>query len=155
MNKPEGYVANPYGFAESTRYFYYGQLIPLVSKHITVIDPWKENIDHILAARPEDRPSLWLDLGDTHYNNIATRAKIVVAGLDQEPPDNGTVAEVAWAAAHGIPILGYRGDLRSAGEEGLPYNLMIGAAIRRTGGVAVSSLVELDRELQVRVPKLG
>lgn len=152
--KPIGYVASPYGFAESTRGFYYDTLLPLVKRHITVIDPWAEDVSPILAAKPKDQPSMWLDLGETHLNNIATRAKIVVASLDQEPPDSGTVIEIAWVAAHGIPIIGYRNDLRTSGEDGLPYNLMIGAAIRRSGGIAVASLVELEKELSHRVPNL-
>ena len=152
--KPEGYVASPYGFAESTRDFYTNKLLPIVARYIDVLDPWAVDVDHILTADASEQPKLWLDLGDFHFDTIRDRAKILVAGLDQEPPDNGTVAEVAWAAAHGIPIIGYRGDLRTSGENGLPYNLMVGAAIRRTGGVAVSNLVELEQELQNRAPYL-
>lgn len=153
-HKPEGYIASPYGFAESTRDFYNNKLLPLVSRFITVLDPWEVDIEHILNAEASKQPELWLDLGDYHYDTIANKAKIMIAGLDQEPPDNGTVAEVAWAAAHNVPIVGYRGDLRTSGENGLQYNLMIGAAIRRTGGVAVSNLIELEQELQARVPSL-
>lgn len=133
--KPPCYVASPYGFAESTKAFYYETLLPLVSKYVTVLDPWTAE------------PMPMLDLGERHLDTIANEAKLVIACLDQEPPDNGTVVEVAWAAAHGIPVIGYRGDFRTTGEEGLPYNLMIGAAIRRSGGVAVSTLAELEQEL--------
>lgn len=152
--KPAGYIASPYGFAESTKDFYYGKLIPLVSRYIIVIDPWAVDVAHILAAPKQQQPELWFDHGDYHFNTIAKMAKVVIAALDQEPPDNGTVVEVAWAAAHRIPVIGYRGDLRTTGEDGLPYNLMIGAAIRRSGGVAVGSLTELDQELQARAPRL-
>lgn len=152
--KPEGYVANPYGFAESTKPFYQGTLLPLLERHISVIDPWEEPVKHIFKAQPEDRPPLWLDLGDVHYDNIKNRAKIVVACLDQEPPDLGTAAEAVWASAHGIPVIGYRNDLRTSGEDGLPYNLMLGAAIRRSGGTEVTSLEALDAELTKRVPLL-
>jgi nucleoside 2-deoxyribosyltransferase len=97
---------------------------------------------------PGDAPAgRWLALGEVHLHAVAERADLVVACLDQEPPDNGTVVEVAWAAAHGRPVLAYRGDLRQGGEEGLRYNLMIGAAIRRSGGVEVATLEDLDREL--------
>lgn len=138
--KPPCYVASPYGFAESTKEFYYGTLLPLVSKYVTVIDPWAVDVGTMS----------WLDLGEHHLETIANEARLVVACLDQEPPDNGTVVEVAWAAAHGIPVIGYRGDLRTTGEEGLPYNLMIGAAIRRSGGAAVANLTELEHELRAR-----
>jgi hypothetical protein len=133
------YVASPYGFAESTRLFYTEQLLPLVGRYVDVIDPWAVDLptgdDH------------WLALGDIHLASIAERADLVVACLDQEPPDNGTVVEVAGAAAHGRPVIAYRNDLRQGGEEGLRYNLMIGAAVRRSGGVEVASLAELEEAL--------
>jgi nucleoside 2-deoxyribosyltransferase len=136
------YVASPYGFAESTRLFYSERLLPLVRSHVDVIDPWE--VDLPAGDEPADR---WLALGDVHLQAIAERADLVVACLDQEPPDNGTVVEVAWAAAHGRPVVAYRSDLRQGGEEGLAYNLMIGAVVRRSGGAEVSSLEELDRAL--------
>ncbi|NMO88162.1 nucleoside 2-deoxyribosyltransferase [Actinomycetospora sp. TBRC 11914] len=136
------YVASPYGFAESTRHFYDQRLLPLVRAHVDVIDPW------VVDLPPGDDPAQrWLALGDVHLAAIAERADLVVACLDQEPPDNGTVVEVAWAAAHGRPVVAYRGDQRQGGEEGLSYNLMIGAAVRRSGGVEVATLEDLDRAL--------
>jgi nucleoside 2-deoxyribosyltransferase len=136
------YVASPYGFAESTRHFYTDRLLPLVRSHVDVIDPWEADLP------PGDEPAArWLALGEFHLRSIAERADLVVACLDQEPPDNGTVVEVAWAAAHGRPVVAYRNDLRQGGEEGLPYNLMIGAVVRRSGGVEVSTLEDLDRAL--------
>jgi len=119
----------------------------MMDKYVHVRDPWSVETRHILAARPADRPKLWLDLGDRHLDTVAS-SDLIVAILDQEPPDNGTVVEATWAAAHRVPVIGYRNDFRASGEEGLPYNLMIGTAIRRSGGVAVSNLVELEQELQ-------
>ncbi|MDL5160573.1 nucleoside 2-deoxyribosyltransferase [Actinomycetospora termitidis] len=133
------YVASPYGFAESTRLFYTEQLLPLITRHVDVIDPWAVDL-----PQGDDR---WLALGDIHLDSIAERADLLVACLDQEPPDNGTVIEVAWAAAHGKPVIAYRNDLRQGGEEGLRYNLMIGAVVRRSGGTEVGSLAELDDAL--------
>lgn len=150
--KPKTYIASPSGFAESTKHWYNGIFIPCVSKYVEPLDPWKVNVDHILSAPPQERPELWTDLGDYHYKTIAQKAKLLIAILDQEPPDTGTVCEVAWAAAHDIPVIGYRSDIRTGGEEGLPYNLMLVAAIRKNGGVAVSSLVDLEVELQTRFP---
>lgn len=143
------YVASPYGFAESTREWYNQTFLPLINKHVEPIDPWSVDVSSILSAPADEQPDKWLDLGDHHFDTIKG-VDLVVAGLDQEPPDGGTVGEVCFAAALNIPIIGYRGDLRTTGEEGLPYNLMIGAAIRGTGGLAVSSLVELDDALRVR-----
>lgn len=136
------YVASPYGFAESTRGWYETVLLPLVRRHVEVIDPWVEvPIEH---DEPRER---WLELGARHLRNVSERADLVVAGLDQEPADAGTLVELAWAASRGIPVIAYRNDLRQSGEEGLRYNLMIGAALRACGGVEVASLEELDTAL--------
>jgi len=148
--KEEWYIANPCGFAESTKLWYESELLPMAGKYVNVLDPWSVDVSHIVDAPIEERPALWLDLGDHHYDTIKNRAKGVIAILDQEPPDGGTVAEAVWAAANGIQVIGYRNDFRSAGEQGLPYNLMIGAAIRRSGGIAVTNLVELEAELRTR-----
>ncbi len=145
--KPNCYVASPYGFAESTKTFYEGTLLPMLRRHVNVLDPWSVDVGHILSAPTEDRPRLWFDLGDHHYETIKTQAKLLIACLDQEPPDNGTVAEVVCAAENDIPVIGYRNDLRTAGEEGLSFNLMIGAAIRASGGVFAASLQALEDEL--------
>lgn len=155
IEKPNCYVASPYGFAESTKDWYYKIFLPLLEKHVTVLDPWSADVDAILNASPSERPALWTKLGERHFDTIAKEAKLVVAGLDQEPPDNGTVCEVAWAAAHGIPVIGYRGDLRTSGEDGMPYNLMIAAAIKQSGGVAVATMVELDGAVERYVAQLG
>lgn len=143
-HKPACYVASPYGFAESTRHWYYDALLPTLERYVAILDPWKEDTSHILTARPEERPALWTALGEKHLKTIAEKAQLIVAGLDQEPPDVGTCIEVGHAAAFNIPIIGYRSDLRTSGEEGLPYNLMIAASIKQTAGIAVSNLDDLE-----------
>ena len=136
------YVASPYGFAESTRGWYDAVLLPLVRRHVEVIDPWAET-----PTEHPDPAERWLGLGARHLANISERADLVVACLDQEPPDAGTLVELAWAASRGIPVIAYRGDLRQGGEEGLRYNLMIGAAVRACGGTEVGDLDALDAAL--------
>lgn len=145
--KSKCYVASPYGFAEGTNFFYAQKLLPLLRQYVEVLDPWSVDVDQIFCAPLSERPKLLLDLGDYHYKTIKTKADLVVACLDQEPPDNGTVCELSFAAANRIPVIGYRSDLRTTGEESLPYNLMIGSAIRASGGVSVYSLSELEREI--------
>jgi nucleoside 2-deoxyribosyltransferase len=135
------YVASPYGFAESTKTWYDATLLPLIAQHLEVLDPWTVPTEGTGAET-------WLALGARHLATIEHDADLVVACLDQEPPDNGTVVEVAWAAAHGKPVIAYRGDLRQGGEQGLRYNLMIGAAVRRSGGVEVADLPSLADALR-------
>jgi nucleoside 2-deoxyribosyltransferase len=146
-NKPNCYVASPDGFAESTKYWYDNVLLPMLDNYVTVIDPWRIDVSQILEAEGVKKRELWTDLGDKCYDDV-DRSKLVIALLDQEPPDNGTVSEVVWAAAHNIPVIGYRNDARTSGEKGMPYNLMIAAAIRRSGGVALASMLELEQQLQ-------
>ncbi len=153
MSKPKAYIASPMGFAESTRTWYDNTLLPTVSKYVEPLDPWTVDVTHILETDPTERPALWVELGMQHYQTIQEEADLVIAVLDQEPPDTGTVAEIAYAAAHNIPVIGYRSDIRTTGEEGLPYNLMVGAAIKMSGGIAVASLVELENELKQRYPR--
>lgn len=142
----KAYVASPYGFAESTRTWYETTLLPLIREHVDVLDPWEIQP----GSFGDDPAATWLALGARHLHTIEHDADLVVACLDQEPPDNGTVVEVAWAAAHGKPVIAYRGDLRQGGEQGLRYNLMIGAAVRRSGGVEVADLPSLAEALRSR-----
>jgi nucleoside 2-deoxyribosyltransferase len=145
--KLKTYLAGPEGFSESFIGWRKDVLKPLVSKYVDIEDdPWEVDVGHILSAAPEDRPALWKQLGRRHLRVIRNK-ELLIANLDGEPPDNGSVGELFWAARGGTPCIGYRNDMRTSGEEGLPYNLMIAAAIEECGGVAVSSLVELEHEL--------
>jgi nucleoside 2-deoxyribosyltransferase len=146
--RPTCYVASPCGFADATRLWYETVLLPLVEAYAVVLDPWSVDASQMASAKAVAPQEVSLALGEAHYAAIRNRADLLVAVLDQEPPDNGTVAEVAWAAAHSVPVIGYRSDFRVSGEPGMPYNLMIGAAIRLSGGVEVSSVGALELELK-------
>lgn len=135
------YVASPLGFADSTKPWY-KDLLTELRNLVDVVDPWDENVDQILALPVERRRDPWIELGVKHYGKI-DRCDLLVAILDQEPPDNGTVCEVAHAAARPIPVIGYRGDKRTSGEEGVPINLMILAAIRLSKGEYTTSVPDL------------
>ena len=160
--KLSAYVANPKGFNELNRVGYYTVLLPLLERYVKVLNPWgvmdgygrwpnpeAEQIGKLLAnaKTPQEQKAHGLEMADVHYDTIEKRADLVIAVLDDEPPDNGTVCEVVWAAAHGTPVIGYRNDFRKSGEEGMIANLMIEGAIRRSGGFTVSSLEELERHL--------
>ena len=134
MGPMRAYVASPYGFAESTRLWYSTVLLPLVTRHVEVLDPWS-----VTATEHPDPAERWLALGAHHLATVSG-ADLVVACLDQEPADAGTLVELAWAASRGIPVIAYRNDLRQSGEEGLRYNLMVGAAVRASGGTEVGDL---------------
>lgn len=153
IDRPNCYVASPYGFAESTLGFYHEVVLKVINKYANALDPFSFGGDKILKAPLEERSRLWRELGLRNLVVIEHEADIVVAGLDQEPCDAGTLIEVGFTAGlpRRVPIIGYRGDFRTSGEEGLPYNLMIGAAIERTGGEEVSTINELEISLAALV----
>lgn len=55
------YFASPYGFAESTRQWYYEQYLPRFEGLVEIVDPWAAAV----SASP-DRAEL-LRLGDRHF----------------------------------------------------------------------------------------
>lgn len=141
------YVASPLGFSATTASWYNDVLLPALSGVVTVNDPWSVNIDHILATPTEERGPLWRQLGSHHFATIAG-SDLVVAVLEQEPPDVGTVAELGYAHGLGKPVFGLRLDVRTSGEAGMPYNLMLAAAICDSGGVECSTVEELVAALR-------
>ncbi|MBV9189525.1 MAG: nucleoside 2-deoxyribosyltransferase, partial [Betaproteobacteria bacterium] len=137
-------------------------LIPAIAKSgVTPINPWAPNprIDAQIQAVQafSDLPSrreAWTrlidDIGGTNAKSIQ-RADGVVAVLDGVDVDSGTAAELGYAAALGKWIVGYRGDFRRTGDdETATVNLQVEYFIRRSGGVIVRSLAELDHELRRR-----
>jgi nucleoside 2-deoxyribosyltransferase len=154
MSKPLCYVASPCGFAESTTLWYRRKLLPALRKYVVVKDPWgpaQTRLVREIESRPvNERYDGWISLGKRHYDTIS-KCAMLVAVLDQEPPDNGTVCEVVFASAQSIPVIGYRNDARTSGESGVTMNLMILTAIYRSGGCLTSGLKELLTEVRARV----
>lgn len=74
--------------------------------------------------------------------SMIQRADAVMAVLDGSDVDSGTAAEVGYAAALGKPVVGYRTDIREAGEAGAEVNLQVEFFVRVTGGRITSSLDE-------------
>ena len=72
----------------------------------------------------------------------------VVAVLDGQEIDSGVAAEVGFAYGIGKRILGYRSDLRQAGENvACRFNMQVQFFIENSGGIVVTSLSELGRYL--------
>ena len=69
--------------------------------------------------------------------------------LDGADVDSGTAAEIGYAFARGKPIVGYRGDVRLAGDnEAAVVNLQVEYFIRASGGTIVTRLSALPRALR-------
>ena len=61
--------------------------------------------------------------------------------LDGTDVDSGTASEIGFAFALGMPIVGFRTDLRATGDnEAAVVNLQVEYFIRASGGTIVTSL---------------
>jgi nucleoside 2-deoxyribosyltransferase len=151
------YVASPLGFAPSGRAFYYGRLLPALRRagH-DVIDPWKLPSGAAIGRamrRPSGRArraALTAANADAARGNqrAIDRADALVAVLDGADVDSGTAAEIGYACARGKAIIGYRGDVRPAGDnDGAVVNLQVEYFIRVSGGTIVRRLADLRRAL--------
>jgi len=147
------YLANPFGFSEAGRAFYSGRVIPAVQAlgH-DLIDPWvltdQAKIDAVQAMPwGTARRDAWraLDLAIGHNNRLGIdRANAMLAILDGADVDSGTAAEIGYGFGRGMPILGYRGDLRICSDnEGATVNLQVEYFIRQSGGDIITKLAEL------------
>lgn len=162
------YVASPYGFAESTKYFYNTKLLPLVARHISYVDPWTvadKELEIALACAndPAKQAAAWTMLGISHLERIR-RAKIYVGCMDQEPADTGTLVEVGAAAGFGKPVVIYRNDLRTLteGPSKLDATIQTAANLWLPMDEALqkhdkypTELDELESELEQVVAKIG
>jgi len=151
------YLAGPLGFSEAGRDFYYQVLIPELERagH-AVLDPWKLTDPGRIAAVlglpfGVDRRDAWRTLNREigRNNHVALDAcDAVLAVLDGVDVDSGTAAEIGYAFARGKRIVGYRGDLRLAGDnEALTVNLQVEYFIRASGGDIVATLAEIPGAL--------
>lgn len=130
LSKGGVYVANPYGFAESTRDFYNKDELPVVREVAPFTDPWtyaEDSIKRALDALPERQAVAWTVLGIRHIQTIRD-SLAVVSNVDQEPPDVGTNVETGAAAGFGKPTCLYRSDFRVVSEGPSRFDASIQAA---------------------------
>lgn len=112
------YVASGLGFSEPTIAFYRNTLLPMLEVHgVSYLDPWSHQG------------------GGEENESMLTRASVVFAVLDGPDVDSGTAAEIGWAASRGTPIVGWRSDLRRAGEhDHVVVNMQVQYFVERHGG---------------------
>ena len=144
MDRPRCYVASPLGFTEGGRYYYDTVYLPSLAAIIEPVDPWSlTSPDEVMAAQAAGRVrDMSLEIGRRNISAIRS-SDLVVAYLEGQEPDAGTVGEVGFAAALGLPCFGLRTDFRQAGEGGVVINLQIETFIVESGGKIYSSLDEL------------
>lgn len=142
------YVASPLGFSESGRYWAAEVLHPaLAAAGWTVLDPWVDETGAVgatLALPPgPDRLEALREMSRTigaRNRRLLAEAAAVLAVLDGPDVDSGTAAEVGWAAASGLPVIGLRTDFRLAEHEAAPINLQVADFIVASGGRFVTTL---------------
>jgi nucleoside 2-deoxyribosyltransferase len=138
------YLASPFGFTEAGRDYYARVYLPALAAVVTPVDPWAltsaEEIAAARAAGTERRVAL--EIGRRNAEAIRG-CELLVAYLDGQEADSGTVAELGYGAALGLRCFGLRSDLREAGEPGVALNLQVEAFIAQSGGIVCSTLEEL------------
>jgi len=136
IQAPAVYVASPLGFSVPTRMYYEKELLArLAAAGFTILDPW-EGVAEAAAGPPDVMP-----IGARNAAMI-DRAAGVLAVLDGPDVDSGTAAEIGYAAARGIRVVGLRTDIRQSGEEGAVVNLQVEYFVRVSGGTIAGSLEE-------------
>jgi nucleoside 2-deoxyribosyltransferase len=148
---PAVYVAGPLGFTEYGRQYHETVVLAaLRAAGLSPQDPWTIPDDPFVpaAAMPAgpERISAFAEA-----NRVAARrnealirgSAAVLALLDGADVDSGTAAEIGFAAALGIPIVGLRLDFRPSGDnEATVVNLQVAHFIEASGGRIVRDLEE-------------
>lgn len=144
MARPRCYVASPLGFTEAGRYYYTEVYLPELRRVVEVVDPWSliSRGGPSGAAPEHGAREIALEIGRLNIEAIRS-SSLLVAHLDGQEPDSGTVAELGFAAGLGIPCFGLRSDLRRAGEPGMAVNLQVEGFVLASRGRLVGSLDEL------------
>ncbi len=138
------YIAGPLGFTEAGRRYHAEVYLPALAAVVEPVDPWTLTTPAELArARSAGRErELALEIGRRNAGAIRS-CTLLVAHLDGQEVDSGTAAEVGYAAALGVTCVGWRSDLRQAGEPGVRVNLQLESFIVESGGEIAGSLAEL------------
>jgi nucleoside 2-deoxyribosyltransferase len=143
MTRPRCYVASPLGFNEAGRDYYERVYLPALATVVEPVDPW--SLDVVVAPGACERERA-LSIGRRNIEAIRS-CELLVAHLEGQEPDSGTVAELGYGAALGLRCFGLRSDLRQSGEPGVAVNLQVEAFIVESGGMIAATLDELVAEL--------
>ena len=150
MEHPSVYVASPLGFTEAGRRYLAGFLHPALEQAgFSILDPWSDPdgvVTATMAIEPSDPGRLAAlaemnrTLGKANAAAIAA-ADVLLAVLDGADVDSGTASEVGYAAGIGVPVVGYRTDLRTSGDnEAATVNLQVEYFVEASGGAIHTTL---------------
>jgi nucleoside 2-deoxyribosyltransferase len=143
---PKIYIASPLGFAASTDAYRTVIKNKVRSAGLEPVDPWADpgrRLERAFRAaaamqnveqRRQEFARLDRDAGAAN-RNLLEPCKGVLAILDGPDVDSGTAAEIGFAAALKIPVVGLRSDKRQSGEnDGVSVNLQVEYFIKLRGG---------------------
>lgn len=140
------YIASPLGFTEAGRDYYERVYLPALATVVAPVDPWS-----LATFTPPEASDRERALAIGRVNAEAIRScELLVAQLDGQEPDSGTVAELGYGAALGLCCFGLRSDLRQSGEPGVAVNLQVETFVVDSGGAMVATLQELVAALSSR-----
>ena len=153
------YVASPLGFTEGGWQYYRGVYLPALSEVVDTVDPWRDAPDEwdpaasplLVAASEDERRAVGLEIGRRNARDIE-RCPWLVAYLEGQEPDAGTVVEVGYAAGLGKTCFALRSDARESGEPGMRLSLQVESIIVSTGGAVYRTLAELLGGLRAHLP---
>jgi|ERR1700722_1351474 len=163
---PRVYVASPLGFAATSDWYRTAISDALRDAELELLDPWHdpgrkfekelEAAEALPLVVDRHRELERLDKKAGRKNHrLLGRADAVLAVLDGSDVDSGTAAEIGFATAQQIPVVGFRSDRRQTGEnDGCPVNLQVTYFIKLHGGDIFDEMsddaVSLLRRLAIR-----
>jgi nucleoside 2-deoxyribosyltransferase len=131
------YAAGPSGFTAAGLAFHTGVVLPaLVDAGAVPLDPWDPTAPEtlVLAAATGAQLAPALDAVCRRNTVLIDGADAVLAVLDGADVDSGTAAEIGYAYARGLPVVGIRLDLRTTGDPGSTVNGQVEHFITASGG---------------------
>jgi nucleoside 2-deoxyribosyltransferase len=144
MPKRRCYVASPLGFTEAGRDYYERVYLPALATVVEPVDPWSLGAVSPPSATERDQA---LAIGRANVEAIRS-CELLVAQLDGQEPDSGTVAELGYGAGLGLRCYGVRSDMRQSGEPGVAVNLQVETFVVDSGGAMCATLEELVAALR-------
>jgi nucleoside 2-deoxyribosyltransferase len=145
--RPRCYLASPLGFTGDGVRLLHEVYLPALRRVVVPVNPWdltgsKEISDAEAAGTLRE---LRWEMGRRNAEAIAT-SPLLVAYLEGQELDSGTVAEIGYACGLGKRCFGIRSDLRQTGEAEARVNLQVEYFITESRGQIVDTL---DRLLAV------
>lgn len=121
------YVASPLGFTHPTKAWYDAVLLPaLEACGHEVLDPWSASADLFDGVSGAEALAVANAEAAQRNEDMLRACEAVLAVLDGVDVDSGTAAEIGFAYALGKTVVGWRSDVRLAGDNaGSVVNLQV------------------------------